>query len=579
MGLTAGLNMAVRGMMTTALKTTLSSQNITNADKAGYSRKELVTNYITTDQGSTPVSGTVVGTSDKFLLKALIGDISDYTAKNVVSSSLDYYSTQLGNTDGGNSLSSYLDSMYSALQYLATNPETSSNKSTVVQAADGIASTLRDLSTDIQKLRLANEQKIDTSVTNINAILDRIDTLNEQISGSALGDASVAEYQDQRDLELQNLAGEMDIQYFYTAENRLQIYTGRGQALLLSDPHHLSYSVTNQVNSATQYPADFSPISVDGVDITTNIRSGNLAGYIDLRDNIYVKEQQKLDELSTVLKDQVNTLLNTGASVTPRNQIDGSLKGLTAGTAFTATGTIRVAVTDSSGTVVNYSDINLAAMTNVGDVLAALNGVPGVTASINTDGQLRITASPATNGISINPNNSSVTSSTGQSFSSYFGLNDMFISTGAEDIKVSDYLLTSPEYLAIGKLSMSATLAVGDRGVNRGDGSIAQSLSDMLTSNVAFNAAGDFAAQNNSLTRYAQAFMSSAATKADLAQKDADTSMQVYKTSNDLVTSHNGVNVDEETAKLLVYQNQYQAGAQVVKTIQDMLDALIAAMR
>ena len=580
MALTAGLNMAIRGMMTTAVKTTLSSQNITNADKTGYSRKELQVNYLTTNTGSTPVAGIVVGTTDKFMVKALVGDISTYSAKNVVSSSLDYYVTQVGNTDGTNSLSNYLDSMYSTLQYLATNPETNANKSEVVQTADGLASSLRDLTNDIQKLRLQNEQKIADSVNNINAIIDRINTLNEKITGGVSGDSSTAEYEDQRNLELQNLAGEMDIQYFYTANNRLQIYTGDGQALLLSQPQKLTYAVTNQVNSTTLYPADFSPISLNGADITNSLRSGKLAGYIDLRDDIYPKEQAKLDEFANVLKNQINTLLNTGASVPSRNIVEGSLKNLTAGTTFSATGTVRVAVTDRTGTIVNYSDINLSSMTNINDVMTALNGIPGVTASLNTDGQLKITATPSTNGISINPMTSSVTSSTGESFSSYFGLNDLFTGTaGASDIKVSNYLLNAPEYLAIGVLSSSATLAVGDRGVNRGDGSIAQSLSDMLNSNVPFNAAGDFAAQNNTLQRYAQAFMSSAASKADLAQKDSDTSLQVYKTSSDLLTSHNGVNVDEETAKLLVYQNQYQAGAQVVKTIQEMLDALIAAIR
>lgn len=580
MALTAGLNMAIRGMMTTAVKTTLSSQNITNADKTGYSRKELQVNYLTTNTGSTPVAGIVVGTTDKFMVKALVGDISTYSAKNVVSSSLDYYVTQVGNTDGTNSLSNYLDSMYSTLQYLATNPETNANKSEVVQTADGLASSLRDLTNDIQKLRLQNEQKIADSVNNINAIIDRINTLNEKITGGVSGDSSTAEYEDQRNLELQNLAGEMDIQYFYTANNRLQIYTGDGQALLLSQPQKLTYAVTNQVNSTTLYPADFSPISLNGADITNSLRSGKLAGYIDLRDDIYPKEQAKLDEFANVLKNQINTLLNTGASVPSRNIVEGSLKNLTAGTTFSATGTVRVAVTDRTGTIVNYSDINLSSMTSINDVMTALNGIPGVTASLNTDGQLRITATPSTNGISINPMTSSVTSSTGESFSSYFGLNDLFTGTaGASDIKVSNYLLNAPEYLAIGVLSSSATLAVGDRGVNRGDGSIAQSLSDMLNSNVPFNAAGDFAAQNNTLQRYAQAFMSSAASKADLAQKDSDTSLQVYKTSSDLLTSHNGVNVDEETAKLLVYQNQYQAGAQVVKTIQEMLDALIAAIR
>lgn len=580
MGLTAGLDMAIRGMMTTAVKTNLSSQNITNADKSGYSRKNLEVEYLTTSAGSTPMAGVIVGTTDKFMLKALVSDISTYESRNVVSESLDYYITQVGNTDGTNSISSFLDGMYSTLQYLATNPETTANKSEVVQTADSLASSLRDLSNDIQKLRLANEQKIADSITNINAIVARIYDINEKIAGSVNKDASTAEYEDQRNKELQNLAAELDIQYFYTNDNRLQLYTGSGQALLLSDPQKLTYNVTNQVTSTTLYPADFSPILLNGTDLTTNIRSGKLAGYIDLRDNIYVTEQAKLDEFASVLKNQVNTLLNTGASVPSRTLMEGSLKNLTNATAFSATGNIRIAVTDRAGTVVNFSDINLAGMTTINDVLVALSAVPGITASLNTDGQLSILAAPSTNGVSINPMSSSVTSSTGESFSSYFGLNDMFTSTsGASDIKVSTYLLNAPEYLSIGVLSPSATLAIGDRGVNRGDGTIAQSLSDILNSNVPFNAAGDFASQNNTLQRYAQAIMSSAASKADLSQKDTDTSFSVYKTSSDLLSSKSGVNVDEETAKLLVYQNQYQAGAQVVKTIQDMLDALIAAIR
>ncbi len=51
------------------------------------------------------------------------------------------------------------------------------------------------------------------------------------------------------------------------------------------------------------------------------------------------------------------------------------------------------------------------------------------------------------------------------------------------------------------------------------------------------------------------------------------------KASSDLLTSSGGVNVDEETAKLLLYQNQYEAGAQVVSTIQEMLQTLMDAMR
>ena len=64
-----------------------------------------------------------------------------------------------------------------------------------------------------------------------------------------------------------------------------------------------------------------------------------------------------------------------------------------------------------------------------------------------------------------------------------------------------------------------------------------------------------------------------------MSEKQSNTTYQVFKTSNDLLTSSSGVNVDEETTKLLLYQNQYQAGAQIVKTIQEMMDALLAALR
>lgn len=571
--------MAIHGMMSAELKTSLSSQNITNADKTGYTRKSLDVKYLTTTSGSTPVSGIVVGATNKFMTKALVGDISSYQSDLTVSDSLNYYSKQLGSTSGTNTMSSYLDNMYSTLQYLATNPETAANKSEVVQTASGLTSTVRSLSDNIQKLRQDAEQKIASSIQSINNTIDRIDKLNEKVSASVLGDSSLAEYEDQRVQELQNLAAEIDIQYFYTSDNRIQIYTGGGQALLLSDPHHIDYTVTNVVNGSTAYPAGFSAISLNGADLTQKITGGKLAGYINLRDNIYPDEQAKLDEFSTVLKTQTNTLLNTGASVPPRNLMEGSLKSLTPATAFTATGSVRVAVTDSSGTVQNYTDINLAAMTNVGDVVTALNGVAGLTASINTKGELSISVSPSTNGVVINPLNSAVTSSTGESFSQYFGLNDLFTGTSGEDIAVSDYLLTNPEYLSTSVLSSSATLAAGDRGVNRGDGSIAKSLSDMLNSNVSFNAAGDFTAQSNTLQRYAQAFISSAASQADLSQKESATTYQVFKTGTDLLTSSSGVNVDEETTKLLLYQNQYKAGAQVVKTIQDMLDTLMSAIR
>ncbi len=579
MALTNALNATLNGMMTTELKTALVSQNIANADKEGYTRKSLNTQYITTSSGSVPVSGVVVGSTDAFLVASLVDDISAYTKNKVVSDSLDYYNTQLGSTDGSNTLSTYIDNMYATLKSVATNPETSANKSEVVNTANNLASSLRNLSADIQNLRQTAEQKIASSVNNVNAILDRIDALNDKITSFAGNDAGLAEYEDQRVVEIQNLAKEMDIQYFYTSDNQMQIYTESGQALLLSQPRHLSYTTTNVVHSTTLYPAGFSSIDLDGTDLTTMLTGGNLGGYISLRDDIYVSEQAKLDEFANVLQTQTNSLLSQGASIPGRSLMEGSLSGLTGATPFTATGSMRVAVTDSTGTIVNYSDINLAAMTNINDVLTAINGVAGLTATLNADGELSISVTPSTNGVVINPMNSSVTSSSGENISEYFGLNDLFIGTNAENIQISAYLVSRPDYLSVGVLDSSGGLVAGDKGVARGDGSVADLIASALTSSQSFNAAGNFAAQSNTLLAYAQAFIADASTQASITEGETETSYLVYSTSNNLMTSQSGVNIDEETAKMLVLQNQYSAAAQVVSVIQQMLDDLINAVR
>lgn len=578
-GLTACLSTALKSMMITELKTNLSSQNITNADKAGYMRKDVEVQYITSTAGSLPVSGIIVGNADPYMIKSVVKDTSAYNYNITLSNSLDIYSKQLGSTSGTNSLSASLDDMYSALQYLSTNPEVSANKSEVVTIADSLTSSMRNLSHSIQALRLDTENKIATSVNTINSILDRISTLNFKIAkGDASNDISLANYQDQRDQELQSLSAEIGIQYFYNDTNEVQIFTDTGGTLLLSQPHHLQFTPTLQVNGSTTYPANFSPIALDGKDQTTQISSGKLAALVSLRDTVYANEQDKLDELATVLKTQVNTLLNTGASVANRNPVLGTLSGLTGSTAFAATGSIRLAVTNNAGTIVNYADVNLSAVTDITGLMTALNTVPGVSATLS-GGKLQIAASSAANGIAINPLNSSVTSSTGQSLSQYFGLNDMFTGNSAENININDYLRSNPELLAIGVLSSSASLAVGERGVNRGDGSIADAIADLLNSNVPIAAAGDFPSQNNSLQHYAQTILSAAASKADNAQQQADISQEIYKASYDIITSASGVNVDEETAKLLQYQNQYEAGAHIISTVQEMLRSLMDAIR
>ncbi|MBI1326393.1 MAG: flagellar hook-associated protein FlgK [Alphaproteobacteria bacterium] len=581
MSLIYALNVTQLGLMDTETRMNLVTQNITNADKPGYSRKEYGARYLTTTGvGSVPIRGVYNGSINQFLVKSVVGDVSDMARARTVSNSLDYYAKRLGNTDSGYTIVGTMNMLFASLQRLSYTPENAPDKAQVVNDAQAAAYQFNALSGEIQKLRLQADQQIEQSVNRINDALTQINTLNYKLRDGVNNDVSIAEFEDQRARYLQVVAEELDIQYFISSDNILNIYTAGGQALVNSTPHVLDHTALSSVNSTVTYPAIFDTIDLDGVDITTSVRSGTLAGLIQLRDTILVNEQAKLDELATTFMDEINAVLNTGASVPSRNVMTGVVDGLLPGSLAAATGFVRLSTTDSAGVVQAYYDIDLSTTggTVIG-IMAAINAFPEFTAVLDADGQLQISAVNPAHGVAINEMDSSVGPS-GRGFSHFFGLNNLFEGTGSENMAIAAYLQTSPDYLAVSVLSNSLTLAVGDIGVSAGNGATALAAANILKdANVSFSAAGGFAAQNTSIFTYAEKFTSNAAYAAALAENDYTTLNLTYEQTVSLLNNEAGVNVDEETAKMIELEAKYGASATMIATIRNMFEALLAAVR
>ena len=579
MSLIGSIHTTFSGIRTTEAKMATVTSNVTNADAAGYTKKTYQSSYTTANGIMTPSGGTVVGSLDAQLYKSTINDVTDKGYYSTLASYLDAYSTSLGTTSGASGLSTALNDLETQISALATSPEDSSQKINVVDAAETLARTLNDLSSGIQGQRLQADQEIANSVTAINNALTTIDTLNQKILSLQAQGASTADLEDQRMVALEGLAEQIDVAYFFDSSNQLKIYTSSGQPLLTSQPQLLSYEPATSVTSQTEYPGGFGAITVGGQDITGKLQGGTLGALVELRDETLVAEQDKLDELADALSSTMNAILNEGTSYPPRSSITGDVRDFTAGDTFSATGTLRIAVTDQSGMVQSVTDLDLSAYTTVGDLVTALDGLAGVQASIDTGtGKLVLSAENSGEGLSFNQMDSSVGAG-GDSFGVYFGVNNLFTGEGAEYIQVSKYLSDNPQYLATAQLSSAATLASGDRGISGGDGTTAEALSAAMTGKVSFGAAGNFAAQTVTFNSYTGNIVSSAATSASTAATEADTAELVYTQTKALLENQTGVNLDEETAKLMELENHYQTSALLLSTIQDMFDALIAALR
>jgi flagellar hook-associated protein 1 FlgK len=582
MTLSASLYTALSSLSVIQQQMSVTSSNIANADVAGYTKKTL---DVSTDvQGSTTLGVTsngVTAAANSYLLKTIAAAASDSGYATTYSEYFDQLDQAMGSIDGsdsnGTSLASMLSDLSTDLANLAATPESDTLKNQVVADLEDTTATLRETSDTIQDMRTQADQEISDTVDEINSLLYQIDDLNDQISKAAASGQSTSDLEDQRTTALQDLADKIDVSYYVDSNNKMQIYTTSGVTLLGSEVRELSHTAVSSASADTTYASGgFDGITVGGIDITTSVNSGSLKALIDQRDTVLPAAQDELDELASSLITTLNSIYNASTSNPPPTSLTGTT-AVNATDAFSGSGTVRVAVTDSDGTVTSYSDLDLSSYSTVQDVVDALNGITSVTASVDSDGNLTIASSDGTSGIAINEMDSSVGSDS-EGFSSYFGLNDLLTGTSATDISVRADIAASPDTLATGSLSDSSSLTAGDNAVGSGDGTVATALSDAFTATQSFSAAGELGASTKTFADYAAAIVSKVATDTSNASTAATTASDTLDTLTTSYSSQFGVNTDEETARLTELQNAYSTSAQIVSTVQSMFEALLNAV-
>lgn len=523
MSLDIARSIAVNSLMVTQVQISVTSSNISNADTTGYTVK-------TANQSAQVTSGTGTGTVitgvtsnvDKLLLKSLVQATSALGSADTTNSMLEQLQALYGSTssdDTGTSLADTIATLETAINSLSETPSSASLQSGAVSDLEDVASQLRETSSGIQKLRSDADQKIESAVNDVNDQLEAIASLNTQIKQAAASGQATGDLEDQRNTALQSIASEMNVNYFITSSGEMQIYTSSGQTLLDSSVHRLSYTAASSVTASTTYsatpPSGLSGITVNGTDVTSQITSGSIGALVTLRDTTLPAAQSQLDQLATKLADSLNAVSNLGTSLPPPSSLTGTT-AVTSSTAFSATGTVRIAVADQSGTLVSYQDLDLSSYTTVGDLVTAINGISGVSASIDSSGHLTIAATSSSNGVSIGNMTASVGSS-GDGFSDYFGLNDIVTATGASDIKVRSDIVSDASKLPLASLSSSTSLTTGSTVLASGSATIANALYSALTGSTSFSAVGGLGATTASFADYAAAIVSKVASQATAA--------------------------------------------------------------
>jgi flagellar hook-associated protein 1 len=291
----------------------VASNNVANASTPGYDRETVnLTEAIPQSNGSATVgAGVVVAGVSRAYSQAAANQLNTSQSSLGQLNALQNYSTQIdnlfGTTVGG--LSTTLQNFYSAFSDVANNPTSTASRQALLGQAQNVAASFQNASSELNSLNTDVNSRITADVQQINSIATSISTLNQQIVVSTAQNSNQPpnELLDQRDQLLSKLSQLVGVSTTAEADGSLNVFVGNGQPLVLQGQTTQLTTVPNQFN-ASQLEIGTSL----GSQISSNITSGDLGGLLAARTQVISPALNQLGQIATALSQTVNSQQGDG---------------------------------------------------------------------------------------------------------------------------------------------------------------------------------------------------------------------------------------------------------------------------
>jgi flagellar hook-associated protein 1 FlgK len=504
-----------------------------------------------------------------------------------------------------------------SVQALVTSPDSTAARSLVLSNAQVLTQALNGLTSDIQSLRNDAENGLADAAATANNALKQIDTLNHQLMGAPGTSTSDAALADQRDQYINQLSELMDIRVVTDNQNQVSIYTNSGVQLLGSSVAQLSFDPQGTVGPTTLWNADPTKnnlgtlllVSSNGTttDLIANhsIRSGKIAAYLDMRDNVLVQAQNQIDGLASAMAQALSNDTIDGTAITAGAQSGFSLdtSGWLNGNQLSLTYTDTATNTQHRVSIVRVDDPTALPLTDgatadPGDEVIGVDfsgGLASVVSQLNTrfgsalqfanpsGATLQVLDDGAANTTDVNAFSMTRTATAlanGRTAlpmftdggSPYTGA---ITGAGLQSLGFAGRIAVNPALLGD-----PSKLTIYGTGVATGDPTRPNLVYDQLTS-AAFafspltglgNAATPYTGNVGDYLRQVLSMQGEAASNASNLAQGQDVVVNALKQR---FSDDSGVNVDQEMAYLIQLQTAYGANARVMTAVRDMIDELL----
>lgn len=574
MSLTGALHIGRSALVASQIGVQVTGNNIANVATPGYSRQVAhLAGLAGQSDGRLYVGrGVMVADVQRQIDMALQGRIwsgvSSEAAWAQTHSTLAQLEAILGEL-GEQNLSGELSAFFGSWSEAANGRRSAS---LVVQQGVRLAEFVRGRREELSRLRAQSERQVGAAVEQADRLLGEVADLNRRIADAEVGGVVAGALRDQRDQLITELSRYADVS---TVERggQMDVLIGSTPVVLGATSRGLTVrreTVNGQAVVRVATRADGQALEV---------REGQLGALLNGRDGSIDRVIADLDRLASSLIFEVNRIHSTGANASRLTSASGTL-GIAAADRTRALNDPANATFASlpfravhGGFTVDVRDPNTGALTSVriqvdldginnsglpgtGDdttpeqIRAALDAIPGLSATFGPDGRLRVTADSGLD-FSFRDDTSGVLA--------VLGVNAYFTGKSAADIGVREDLRGDPNLLMLGRFDGAALI---ENGTALAIVALQDRRLEALNDRTLGGMWSDTAQRVGSETASAR----SAALAAAVVRESLDAQRSAIS----------GVNLDEEAINLMNFQRQYQGAARLIGVADQMFQTLMS---
>lgn len=544
------LNIGASGLRVAELALQVTGHNIANASTPGYTRQQaLQTSNLPLYVGAGYMGqGAHVTTVRRIFDNYLTSQV---TANQSQASGLERQSQLLGTLDGilsnsNTGLTVALQDFFAALDGVAANSSQSAPRQAFIAAGEALANRIRSVDQRLAAQATEVNQEIPAQVTAANVASKQIAALNERIRlAEAVRNGQPAnDLRDQRDTLVRELNTIVRTRVVEDSEGQFDLYIGNGQPLVLGQKAFALKADASEFD-ASQYSVSFDtgngtvPLRVE------QLGGGKLAGLMAFRHDTLEPARAQLGRIVAALGTAMNAQHAAGYD------LDGG------------TGTALFSFAGMGSAVASARNTGAGA---VSATLLDVNQLSGHDYQLTFRGGEWVAQRL--------PNNDTVGTVTPPGVLTVDGLEftmggtpdegDTFLLRPASDVARSfEMVLNDPRKFAAAAMDPTAA----------GGGALDNGNANLL---VALRTAGLLNGGATSLGNAYIDLVTDVGTQARGVELMAQAQSQVLTDSVAAQQAVSGVNLDEEAANLLRYQQAYQASAKVMQTAVTVFDTLLS---